>query len=527
MTAQQLKNSILQMAVQGKLVPQIPSDEPASVLLERIRAEKEKLIKAGKIKKEKNPSVIFRGSDNLPYEKTSKGIRCIADEIPFEIPDSWEWCRCTALFQINPRHTMPDEMLAGFMSMPMLQEGFQNSHSFEMRRWSKIKNGFTHFQNGDIVIAKITPCFQNRKSAIISGLPNDCGAGSTELHVLRDVTGFLFMPFFLWIFKTHLFIEDGKKHFTGTAGQQRIGKDFISTYLIPLPPLFEQERIVAKIEELLPHLKDYDQAETQVSKLNTEFPEQLKKSILQWAIQGKLVPQNPDDEPASVLLDRIRAKKAKLITEGKIKKDKVESVIFRRDNSHYTVQDGKEVCLDDTLPFDIPLSWSWVKLKELLEQASTGPFGSMLHKSDYVDSGVPLVNPANIVGTQISDVGIKKVSVKTAEELRSYKLFPGDVIIGRRGELGRSAVVPDNAAGWLCGTGCFFVTTNATLLPAYLVFLLASPYIREALLGKAVGTTMNNLNHGILGDLLVPLPPKQEQHRILMQWDVLIKRFFA
>ena len=202
MTAQQLKNSILQMAVQGKLVPQIPSDEPASVLLERIRAEKEKLIKAGKIKKEKNPSVIFRGSDNLPYEKTNKGIRCIADEIPFEIPDSWEWCRCMALFQINPRHTMPDEMLAGFMSMPMLQEGFQNSHSFEMRRWSKIKNGFTHFQNGDIVIAKITPCFQNRKSAIISGLPNDCGAGSTELHVLRDVTGLLFMPFFLWIFKT-------------------------------------------------------------------------------------------------------------------------------------------------------------------------------------------------------------------------------------------------------------------------------------------------------------------------------------
>ena len=306
---------------------------------------------------------LLRTSDNLPYEKTNKGIRCIADEIPFEIPDSWEWCRCMALFQINPRHTMPDEMLAGFMSMPMLQEGFQNSHSFEMRRWSKIKNGFTHFQNGDIVIAKITPCFQNRKSAIISGLPNDCGAGSTELHVLRDVTGLLFMPFFLWIFKTHLFIEDGKKHFTGTAGQQRIGKDFISTYLIPLPPLFEQERIVAKIEELLPHIEEYDRVEQKLDKLNTEFPEQLKKSILQWAIQGKLLPQNPDDEPASVLLDRIRAEKAKLVKAGKIKKDKVESVIFRRDNSHYIMQGRKEICIDAKLPFDLPEGWAWCNLQ--------------------------------------------------------------------------------------------------------------------------------------------------------------------
>ena len=244
---EQLKKSILQWAIQGKLVPQDPADEPASVLLEHIRAEKAKLVKAGKIKKDKNESVIFR-RDNSHYEKLNGVERCIDDEIPFDIPENWAWARCMALFQINPRNTMPDEALAGFIPMTMLHEGFQNSHTFEMRKWSEIKNGFTCFQNRDIVIAKITPCFQNRKSAIISGLPNDCGAGSTELHVLRDVTGLLFMPFFLWIFKTHLFIEDGKKHFTGTAGQQRIGKNFISTYLIPLPPLPEQKRIVAAID---------------------------------------------------------------------------------------------------------------------------------------------------------------------------------------------------------------------------------------------------------------------------------------
>ena len=246
---EQLKKSILQWAIQGKLVPQNPDDEPASALLERIRAEKAKQVKAGKIKKDKAESVIFR-RDNSHYEKLNGNERCIDDEIPFEIPDSWEWCRCGGLFQINPRNTMPDATLAGFMPMPLLQEGFQNSHTFEMRKWSEIKNGFTHFQDGDIVIAKITPCFQNRKSAIISGLPNKCGAGTTELHVLRDVSGLLFMPFFLWIFKTHLFIEDGKKHFSGTAGQQRIGKDFVSSYLIPLPPLAEQKRIVDAIEHL-------------------------------------------------------------------------------------------------------------------------------------------------------------------------------------------------------------------------------------------------------------------------------------
>ena len=250
-----LKKSILQYAVQGKLVPQDPADEPASVLLERIRAEKEQLIKAGKIKRDKHESVIFR-RDNSYYEISGKNEVCIDDQIPFDVPENWEWTRTGSLFQVNPRNRLPDDLDVGFMPMPLLSDGFGNHHDFQIRKWKEIKTGFTHFADGDIVIAKITPCFQNRKSAVISGLPNGFGAGTTELHVLRDHTKKLFMPYFLLIYKTHAFIENGMKNFSGTAGQQRIGKELISDYLIPIPPLEEQKRIVSAVESIFKKLDD-------------------------------------------------------------------------------------------------------------------------------------------------------------------------------------------------------------------------------------------------------------------------------
>ena len=242
---EQLKKSILQEVVQGKLVPQDPHAEPASILLERIRAEKKKLIDEGNIKKDKHESVIFR-RDNSHYEKLDGIERCIDDEIPFEIPDSWEWVRMGSLFTVNPRNAVPDDTTVGFMSMPLLQDGFNNSHTFEEKPWKDVKSGFTHFADNDVVVAKITPCFQNRKSAVIRNLPNGYGAGTTELHVLRDCTKILYMPYFLLLCKTHAFIQDGMKNFSGTAGQQRVGKDFISNYLVPLPPVEEQKRIVQK-----------------------------------------------------------------------------------------------------------------------------------------------------------------------------------------------------------------------------------------------------------------------------------------
>ena len=248
---EQLKKSILQQAVMGKLVPQDESDEPASVLLERIRAEKQALIKEGKIKKDKNESVIYK-RDNSHYELVGGVERCIDDELPFEIPEGWCWIRLGALLQVNPRNNIDDNTMVGFIPMPLIKDGFRNEHSYDNKMWKDVKSGFTHFANKDVVVAKITPCFQNRKSAVICGLPNEYGAGTTELHVFRDNTGLICMEYILYLCKTHAFIEEGVKNFTGTAGQQRIGKEFITNYLVPFPPFSEQQRIVDKINELFP-----------------------------------------------------------------------------------------------------------------------------------------------------------------------------------------------------------------------------------------------------------------------------------
>lgn len=166
------------------------------------------------------------------------------------------WCRMSSLFSVNPRNQLSDSTVVGFMPMPLLEDGFKNKHSFEERKWGDVKSGFTHFKNGDVVIAKITPCFQNRKSAVIIGLPNGYGAGTTELHVLRDNTHILFMPYFLLCCKTHAFISGGVANFTGTAGQQRVGKEYISNYLIPLPPVQEQVRIVEAAKSILASLDE-------------------------------------------------------------------------------------------------------------------------------------------------------------------------------------------------------------------------------------------------------------------------------
>ena len=523
MTAQQLKNSILQMAVQGKLVPQDPNDEPASVLLERIRAEKEQLIKQKKIKREKNPSVIFKGADNTPYEKIGTEVRSIADEIPFDIPETWEWVRCSSLGEIvrgsgiKRTETVPS-------GMPCVRYGelytsyslsFTEAKSFiPVELDAKCK----HFSYGDILmtltgenkpdIAKAVAYLGNVPIAAGGDLAYWTAHGMNPLYLVHVMSS----PYVITR-KVDLATGDIIVHISG---------DKIGSILIPIPPLAEQERIVQQIAELNSYVTEYGNKEADLSDLQTRFPEQLKKSILQMAVQGKLVPQNVADEPASVLLDRIRAEKESLIKAGKIKRDKHESIIFRRDNSHYEKCGSETICIDDTLPFEIPGTWAWVRLRSVLKQASTGPFGSMLHKDDYTEKGIPIVNPANIADRRVITYKIKRVSDETADRLKSYMLHSGDVIIGRRGEMGRSAVVLPQQEGWLCGTGCFFVTPLSGLSPEYLSFLLSSPYIRNALTGSSVGTTMNNLNHSILGDLLIPLPPVNEQIQIMQQYKKVI-----
>ncbi len=229
-----MQKSILQTAIQGKLVEQRQEEGTGEELYQQIQAEKQSLIKAGKIKKEKPQPEITE------------------DNIPFDIPDSWKWVRVAQIVTLNPKNDIDDALETSFIPMPCVMDGFRNQHTYEIKKWKDIKKGFTHFEEGDIGVAKITPCFQNRKSVIFRNLKNGYGAGTTELTVVRTINKTVLPEYLLWFFKTDYFITNGVKSFTGTAGQQRIHKDYLATCLIPLPPLAEQKRIVAKLEEILP-----------------------------------------------------------------------------------------------------------------------------------------------------------------------------------------------------------------------------------------------------------------------------------
>ena len=229
-----MKKSVLQYAIQGKLVEQRPEEGTAEELYRQIQTEKKRLIKEGKIKKEK------------PLPEIAE------DEITFDIPGSWKWVRVAQIVTLNPKNDLADDLETSFIPMPCVMDGFRNQHTFEIKLWKDIKKGFTHFAEGDVGVAKITPCFQNRKSTIFRNLKNGYGAGTTELTVVRTINDTVLPEYLLWLFKTEYFIANGVKSFTGTAGQQRIRKDYLATCLIPLPPLAEQKRIVAKLEEILP-----------------------------------------------------------------------------------------------------------------------------------------------------------------------------------------------------------------------------------------------------------------------------------
>jgi len=253
-TINNAKAKILNLAIRGQLVPQDPADEPASVLLERIRAEKEELIKQGRIKRDKKESVIFRGEDNSYYLNDGQMTVDINDDLPFDIPVSWCWARLKDVFIINPRNKLDDDLDVSFIPMPLIDDGYSGKHTAEVRRWKEVKTGFTHFAEGDIGVAKITPCFENRKSTVFENLTNGYGAGTTELHVLRPLGKNIFAQYLLAYVKSDYFVENGKQTFTGDVGQQRISKAYVENAYFPLPPIKEQERIVQQIGIIYEHL---------------------------------------------------------------------------------------------------------------------------------------------------------------------------------------------------------------------------------------------------------------------------------
>ena len=373
MDIQKLRQKVLDLAIRGKLVPQDPNDEPASELLKRIRKGKDELIKAGKIKKDKRTSFIFKGDDNSYYEKKEENgeetTRCIDDEIPFEIPNSWAWTRLGDVCLLNPKNVALDSQMASFVPMNMINDGNANHFEYEERTWGEIKNGYTHFANGDVAFAKITPCFENKKSVIFHDLRNGIGAGTTELFILRPYSDDIQRLFLLFFLKRDDFINNGVSSYKGAVGQQRVSSAFVKNTLFPLPPLNEQIKILHTLEDVVGSCDYFDVSEHRL----TALVALAKSKLLELAIRGKLLPQDPNDEPASELLKRIREGKRKASAVGKSKKAKPESCIFKGDDNLYYEQIGSEThCIQDEIPFEIPKNWAWTRLKDVCSEIRAG-----------------------------------------------------------------------------------------------------------------------------------------------------------
>ena len=484
MTPQELKSSILQLAIQGKLVEQRPEEGTGEELYQQIQAEKKRLIQEDKIKKEK------------PLPEIAE------DEVPFEIPESWKWVRVAQVVTLNPKNDLDDHLDTAFIPMPCVSDGFRNSHTFEVKKWGEIKKGFTHFADGDIGVAKITPCFQNRKSVVFQGLPNGYGAGTTELSIVRVINTTILREYLLWFFKSEYFIVNGVKSFTGTAGQQRIHKDYLATCLFPLPPLAEQKRIVAQIEQLLPYLDRYEKAWNRLEEFNRRFPADMQKSILQMAIQGKLVEQRPEEGTGKELYRQIQAEKQALIKAGKIKKEKPLPEIA-----------------EDEVPFEIPEGWKWVRLNTISEAIVDCPHST----PHYIDLETPYCTiDTNCINEKGEIIKWRYVEA-TTYSIRIARLAPqkDDIIYTREGSICRAAILPDGKN--ICmGQRVMLIRCATGVFSLFLQRILMAPTVICSLTEKQKGIGAKHINVSDVCNLFIPLPPLAEQKRIVARLEEIL-----
>ena len=501
MNGKQLKNSILQWAIQGKLVPQDPNDEPASVLLERIREEKARLVKEGKIKKDKNESIIFRGDDNSHYEKflATGEVKCIDDEIPFEIPQSWCWCRFSAIYRLltDGTHNTPKYTESGvpFISVKDMSSGklsFSNT-KFISEEEHKILSARCCPEYGDLLISKVGT----------TGIPLIIDADK-EFSIFVSLALIKFFPnhidskYLIHLINSPLVQEQVKRDTRGVGNKNWV-LTAISNTLLAIPPLVEQKRIVSKIEEIMPIADKYEKSQETLDRLNTEIYDKLKKSVLQEAIQGKLVPQNPNDEPASVLLERIKEEKAKLFKEGKLKKkDLVDSVIFKGEDNKYYEQIGSEV-YEIEAEMQFPATWELVRLGDICR----------LVDGEKRSGAYPCLDAKFLRGKSAATI------LQTGKFVQA-----GDNIILVDGEnSGEVFSVPMD--GYMGSTFKQLWISSELHLPYILHFIL---FYKEQLRNSKKGAAIPHLNKEIFYNLPVGIPPLKEQQRLSESVNILFSK---
>ena len=462
------------------------------------------------------------------YEKmlATGEVKCIDEEVPFEIPKGWEWCRVSSLFLINPKVVAEDNTSAAFIPMEAISAGYGSEFRYYEKKWGEIKSGYTAFADNDIAFAKITPCFQNRKSAIFEGLPNGIGAGTTELKILRTYGETINRWFVLYFLESPYFIDEAT--FKGTANQQRIIVGYMENKLFPLPPLAEQERIVGKIGLVMPIIDKYSKSQELLDKMNVDLNECLKKSLLQEAIQGKLVPQIAEEGTAQELLEQIKAEKQKLVKEGKLKKSALaSSVIFRGDDNKYweKSEDGT-VCIDEEIPFEIPSNWVWVRLDNICSFIHRGksPKYSPIKKYPVVAQKC----------NQWDGFSIEKAKFIEPQNISSYNeeyfLQDRDLMWNSTGlgTLGRMAIYYTRLNPYELAVADSHVTVirpyKQYVVSEYLYSYFASNTVQSVIEDKSDGSTkQKELSTKTVKSYLVPLPPLQEQKRIVQKIEQLMQ----
>ena len=512
MNGKQLKNSILQWAIQGKLVPQDPNDEPASVLLDKIRQEKERLIKEKKIKRDKNASIIYRGEDNSYYEKmlATGEVKCIDEEIPFEVPKGWEWTRMGNIGDwgagATPSKSNPDYYGGNVL---WLRTGELNNsvvYDTEIKVTEKALKECSLRLNqiGDVMIAMYGATIG--KVAIV-------GKELTTNQACCACTPYGIYNYFLFYFLMESQTDFVKK---GEGGAQpNISREKLVSHLMPVPPIQEQYRIVEKIETLLPLIDKYNDAQIQQDKLNSEIEDRLRKSILQEAIQGKLFPQIEEEGTAQELLEQIKTEKLKLVKEGKLKKSALaSSVIFRGDDNKYWEKSGDNiVCIDEEIPFGIPSSWSWCRLGNIasIKGGKRIPVGEKLTTEN---TGHMYIRVADMKEHTVKTDDIHYISESIYQKIKSYTISTEDLYITVAGTIGSVGEIPkvfDNAN----------LTENADkivfrgICKKFLMYCLLSNFVQSQIKKCTTKVGQPKLAIVRIEDLLIPLPPIKEQYRIV------------
>ena len=503
MNGKQLKNSILQWAIQGKLVPQDPNDEPASVLLDKIRQEKERLIKEKKIKRDKNASIIYRGEDNSYYEKllATGEVKCIDEEVPFEIPVGWEWERFGNIM-INKDSERVPLSVAQRQQLKKTYDYYGASGVIDkVDKYLFDKDLLLIGEDGANLINRSTP---------IAFIAKGKYWVNNHAHVL-DVCSEMALSY-VALFINAISLVD---YVTGTA-QPKMNQEKMNSILLAIPPVKEQHRILEKMSMVDAFVDKYASLQTKLESLDNSVYELLRKSILQEAIQGKLVPQIAKEGTAQELLEQIKTEKQKLVKEGKLKKSALaSSVIFRGDDNKYWEKSGKDVvCIDAEIPFEVPSSWIWCRMGDCVSI-----IGGYAFKSYDLKSSLGIIRVIRI--SDISEKGLVNkniVKYNGNEDLTQYLIKRNDILIAMTGgTVGKSLLLTEKLYEPLLLNQRVAIIRNIWINVEYLNAFLHSPYIKQ-IIDKKKNSTNDNISMSDLNCFLIPLPPLKEQYRIVERY---------